>query len=79
MGTRSIDGDTYISDGSWQFCGYCDAAAYVWDPIAHEAGCPKRRDAPAPTPSRTHDPNLYVMTANGIERAMDVEKRRLRR
>lgn len=78
MGTLSIDGDTYISDGSWQFCRHCDAAAYVWDPIDHEPDCPKRRDAPAPRPNRTSDPNLCVITPSGIERAMDVQKRRRR-
>ena len=78
MGTYLSGDGMVLSDGSWQFCAMCDAAAYVGDPIEHGLGCPKGGSAPAKTPRPTNDPNLYVMTPNGIEKAMDVERRKRR-
>lgn len=74
-----IGGDTLRGVFSeWSWCTECMEVTHDGDPERqHAPGCSRR---PAPRPSvarsRTHDPNVYVWTANGIERATDVERRR---
>lgn len=81
MSRLSLDGTTVLGAGRWNVCLECGEGTHVNDTVArHHDGCSRRSMAGPPRQaSRTDDPNLYVMTPNGIKRAMDVEKRRLRK
>ena len=76
---RSDDGDVMFGSDGWSYCVECMAATHEGDVRQHAPGCSLGL-APRPSISisRTTDPNLYVWTSNGLERAMDVERRRRR-
>lgn len=83
MAIVNIDRETISTPGGMSQCVRCGGVNRdCAEPIEHEEGCPvaasKPRSAPG-VPVRTSDPNTYVWTSRGMERAADVERRRARR
>lgn len=81
MAFVSRDGDAILGLGGFSLCNECGEASRDGDgTYEHAENCPKmvRLKARAlqrqPLPRR--DPNVYVMTGNGFEKAIDVERRR---
>lgn len=79
MAFVSRDGDAILGLGGFSLCNECGEASRDRDGVSeHAENCPKvaelRARARQPLPRR--DPNVYVMTSNGFERAIDVERRR---
>ena len=74
----SKDGETLFGSGL-RVCARCGQDA-IAEAIRHAPGCPVAPDDSVPAPAtRGSDPRMYVWTARGIEREMDVDQRRERR
>lgn len=83
MAIVDLDGQVVATPGGMWQCVRCGGVNRdCAEPIEHEEGCPvaafKPRSAPG-VPVRTSDPNTYVWTSRGMERAMDVERSGSRR
>lgn len=70
-----------IAEGELNLCAECGGINQdINEPITHMAGClASPSSAPRQAPARTSDPNVYVWTDRGLERVIDVEKRRRQR
>lgn len=84
MSFLSRDRETILGAGRWSICVRCGEGTHVNDDEQrHAPGCPLVLATPAPqvatSTGPTHepcrDPHMYVWTARGIERLMDVEAR----
>lgn len=85
MSILGYDRSTIIA-GAWAICAECWEATPVTSDISlHLPSCSlsaagdEQEAQPATPPRRTTDPNVYVWTDKGFERAVDVERPRRRR
>lgn len=80
MAWLSRDGAAYLGVGQSSVCVECDEPTHLSeDHTQHGPHCsqaPNTVAVPPQAPRRTTDPNLYVMTDRGFERAIVVERRR---
>lgn len=77
MGFLSRDGNALLGLGPWSVCVQCGEATHEGDEMTrHDSHCPLITPSDAAPTRRVLDPRLYVFTDRGIERAMDVERRR---
>lgn len=80
MAFISSDKRAILGAGGYSICLECDEPTPDRGVSRHEHA-PHCSQAPKPAPvraapRRTTDPNVYVMTDKGFERAIDVERRR---